>query len=83
MATVVVETAQPLFHGMIISIFWAAVSFFDTTPSSRILNRVRVVCYIHRSIKLYHGLILNLYVFSAYEALVQVFYSHQCMHAPY
>ncbi|KAK2393044.1 putative ABC transporter C family member [Trifolium repens] len=40
MATVVIETAQPLFHGMIISIFWAAVSFFDTTPSSRILNRV-------------------------------------------
>jgi hypothetical protein len=52
MAAVVVETAQPLFHGMIISVFWAAVSFFDTTPSSQILSRVGVVCYIHRSIKL-------------------------------
>lgn len=40
MATVAVETAQRLFHGMITSVFRAPVSFFDTTPSSRILSRV-------------------------------------------
>ncbi|KAJ1401992.1 P-loop containing nucleoside triphosphate hydrolase [Sesbania bispinosa] len=39
MATVSVETAQRLFHGMITSVFRAPVSFFDTTPSSRILSR--------------------------------------------
>ncbi|CAJ1935619.1 unnamed protein product [Sphenostylis stenocarpa] len=39
MAAVAVETAQRLFHGMIISVFRAPVSFFDTTPSSRILSR--------------------------------------------
>jgi hypothetical protein len=30
MATVAVETAQHLFHGMITSVFRAPVSFFDT-----------------------------------------------------
>lgn len=40
MAMVAVETAQRLFHGMIKSVFRAPVSFFDTTPSSRILSRV-------------------------------------------
>jgi hypothetical protein len=40
MATVAVETAQCLFHGMIKSVFKAPVSFFDTTPSSQILSRV-------------------------------------------
>jgi len=44
MATVAVETAQRLFHGMITSVFRAPVSFFDTTPSSRILSRVSF-CY--------------------------------------
>ncbi|KAK2390736.1 multidrug resistance-associated protein [Trifolium repens] len=39
MATVAVETAQCLFHGMIKSVFKAPVSFFDTTPSSQILSR--------------------------------------------
>jgi len=40
MAAVAVETAQRLFQGMITSVFRAPVSFFDTTPSSRILSRV-------------------------------------------
>lgn len=40
MATIAVETAQRLYHEMITSVFRASVSFFDTTPSSRILNRV-------------------------------------------
>lgn len=40
MAKIAVETAQRLFHGMITSVFRAPVSFFDTTPSSRILSRV-------------------------------------------
>ncbi|XP_057416736.1 ABC transporter C family member 3-like isoform X2 [Lotus japonicus] len=39
MATVAVETAQRLFHGMISSLFRAPVSFFDATPSSRIMSR--------------------------------------------
>ncbi|OIW00626.1 hypothetical protein TanjilG_09107 [Lupinus angustifolius] len=39
MTTVAVKTAQRLFHGMITSVFRAPVSFFDTTPSSRILSR--------------------------------------------
>ncbi|KAK7359418.1 hypothetical protein VNO77_01378 [Canavalia gladiata] len=39
MARVAVETAQCLFHGMITSVFRAPISFFDTTPSSRILSR--------------------------------------------
>uniref|UniRef100_A0A803PH73 ABC-type xenobiotic transporter n=1 Tax=Cannabis sativa TaxID=3483 RepID=A0A803PH73_CANSA len=39
LATIAIETAQRLFHGMITSIFRAPISFFDSTPSSRILNR--------------------------------------------
>ncbi|MQL77246.1 hypothetical protein Taro_009652 [Colocasia esculenta] len=39
LATVSIETAQRLFFGMITRIFQAPISFFDTTPSSRILNR--------------------------------------------
>jgi ABC-type multidrug transport system fused ATPase/permease subunit len=40
LATIAVETAQRLFFGMISSIFQATISFFDATPSSRILSRV-------------------------------------------
>ena len=40
MASVAVETAQRLFCGMITSVFRAPISFFDSTPSSRILSRV-------------------------------------------
>ena len=43
MATITIETAQRLFHGLITSIFRAPVSFFDFTPSSRILNRVGIL----------------------------------------
>ncbi|XP_065873323.1 putative ABC transporter C family member 15 [Euphorbia lathyris] len=39
MATIAVETAQRLFLGMIRSVFRAPISFFDSTPSSRILSR--------------------------------------------
>ncbi|XP_050205801.1 putative ABC transporter C family member 15 isoform X2 [Mercurialis annua] len=39
LATIAVETAQRLFLGMITSVFRAPISFFDSTPSSRILNR--------------------------------------------
>ncbi|EXB82409.1 ABC transporter C family member 3 [Morus notabilis] len=39
LATIAIETAQRLFHGMITSIFRAPISFFDSTPSSQILNR--------------------------------------------
>ncbi|OVA17566.1 ABC transporter [Macleaya cordata] len=39
LATVAIETAQRLFLGMINSVFRAPISFFDSTPSSRILNR--------------------------------------------
>ncbi|XP_017971378.1 PREDICTED: putative ABC transporter C family member 15 [Theobroma cacao] len=39
LATIAVETAQHLFLGMIRSVFRAPISFFDSTPSSRILNR--------------------------------------------
>ncbi|KAJ4822868.1 hypothetical protein Tsubulata_045665 [Turnera subulata] len=39
LATIAVETAQRLFLGMIKSVFRAPISFFDATPSSRILNR--------------------------------------------
>lgn len=43
LATIAIETAQRLFHGMITSIFRAPISFFDSTPSSRILSRVGVL----------------------------------------
>ncbi|PKI77038.1 hypothetical protein CRG98_002541 [Punica granatum] len=39
LATIAIETAQHLFLGMISSVFRAPISFFDSTPSSRILNR--------------------------------------------
>ncbi|KAJ6431360.1 hypothetical protein OIU84_018779 [Salix udensis] len=39
LATIAVETAQRLFLGMISSVFRANISFFDATPSSRILSR--------------------------------------------
>lgn len=40
LATIAIETAQHLFLGMIKSVFRAPLLFFDSTPSSRILNRV-------------------------------------------
>ncbi|KAK9934459.1 hypothetical protein M0R45_021603 [Rubus argutus] len=39
LATIAIQTAQNLFLGMITSVFRAPISFFDSTPSSRILNR--------------------------------------------
>ncbi|KAM7484114.1 hypothetical protein LguiA_000123 [Lonicera macranthoides] len=39
LSTIAIETAQRLFLGMITSVFRAPISFFDSTPSSRILNR--------------------------------------------
>ncbi|XP_043687090.1 putative ABC transporter C family member 15 [Telopea speciosissima] len=39
LSTVAIETAQRLFLGMVNSIFRAPISFFDSTPTSRILNR--------------------------------------------
>ncbi|XP_021899667.1 putative ABC transporter C family member 15 [Carica papaya] len=39
LATIAVETAQCLFLGIIKSVFRAPISFFDSTPSSRILSR--------------------------------------------
>ncbi|KAH6807283.1 multidrug resistance-associated protein 3 [Perilla frutescens var. frutescens] len=39
MSTIAIETSQRLFLGMIKSVFRAPLSFFDSTPSSRILNR--------------------------------------------
>lgn len=43
LATIAIKTAQRLFHDMITSVFRAPISFFDSTPSSRILNRVSFV----------------------------------------
>ncbi|XP_049404228.1 putative ABC transporter C family member 15 [Solanum stenotomum] len=39
LSTIAIETAQKLYIGMIKSLFRAPLSFFDSTPSSRILNR--------------------------------------------
>ncbi|XP_058102179.1 putative ABC transporter C family member 15 [Magnolia sinica] len=39
LATIAIETSQRLFVKMITCIFHAPISFFDSTPSSRILNR--------------------------------------------
>ncbi|CAN6450107.1 unnamed protein product [Victoria cruziana] len=39
LATAAMETAQKLFVKMLTSVFRAPISFFDSTPSSRILNR--------------------------------------------
>ncbi|KAF9592451.1 hypothetical protein IFM89_014941 [Coptis chinensis] len=39
LATISIETAQTLFLGMINSVFRAPVLFFDSTPTSQILNR--------------------------------------------
>ncbi|XP_068667437.1 putative ABC transporter C family member 15 [Aristolochia californica] len=39
LSTVALETAQRLFSSMITSVFRSPMSYFDSTPSSRILNR--------------------------------------------
>ncbi|KAI3733393.1 hypothetical protein L6452_12836 [Arctium lappa] len=39
LSTIAIETGQNLFLQMITSVFRGRVSFFDFTPSSRILNR--------------------------------------------
>lgn len=43
LSTIAIETSQCLFRGMITSIFRAPLSFFDFTPSSRILSRVSIL----------------------------------------
>lgn len=43
LATIAVETSRHLFLGMMTSVFRAPISFFDSTPSSRILNRVSIL----------------------------------------
>lgn len=40
LTAIAIETAQRLFYSMMIKIFRAPIFFFDSTPSSRILNRV-------------------------------------------
>lgn len=45
LATIAIKTAQRLFLNMITSVFRGPISFFDSTPSSRILNRVSSVVY--------------------------------------
>jgi len=40
LSTIAIETAQQLFMNMIRAVFRAPLSFFDFTPSSRILSRV-------------------------------------------
>ena len=45
LSTIAIETAQQLFLGMTRNIFRAPMSFFDSTPSSRILNRVSQQLY--------------------------------------
>lgn len=45
LATIAIQTAQNLFLGMITSVFRAPISFFDSTPSSRILNRVSSIYF--------------------------------------
>lgn len=40
LTTIAIETSQRLFHSMTASVFRAPISFFDCTPSSRILSRV-------------------------------------------
>lgn len=40
LSTIAIETAQQMFLGMIQSVFHAPISFFDFTPSSRIISRV-------------------------------------------
>jgi len=40
LTTITIETAQRLFRSMLTKIFRAPIFFFDSTPSSRILNRV-------------------------------------------
>ncbi|XP_015161794.1 putative ABC transporter C family member 15 [Solanum tuberosum] len=39
LSTIAIETSQKLYIGMMKSLFRAPLSFFDSTPSSRILNR--------------------------------------------
>ncbi|XP_051122471.1 putative ABC transporter C family member 15 isoform X2 [Andrographis paniculata] len=39
LSTIAIETAQQLFLGLITSVFRAPLSFFDSTPSSILLNR--------------------------------------------
>ena len=50
LATIAIKTAQFLFNDMITSVFRAPISFFDSTPSSQILNRVSFIVYfsVHR-----------------------------------
>lgn len=48
LATVAIETAQHLFLRMISSVFRAPISFFDSTPSSRILNRVCIMSFFQK-----------------------------------
>ncbi|GJN18722.1 hypothetical protein PR202_gb05915 [Eleusine coracana subsp. coracana] len=44
LTTIAIETAQKLFLAMTKNIFRAPISFFDSTPSSRILNRAYYIC---------------------------------------
>lgn len=51
LATAAMETAQKLFVKMLTTVFRAPISFFDSTPSSRILNRVSLFgTHMHKKV---------------------------------
>ena len=47
LSTIAIETARHLFSEMIKAVFRAPISFFDSTPSSQILNRVSLISKLH------------------------------------
>lgn len=75
LATIAIQTAQNLFLGMITSVFRAPISFFDSTPSSRILNRVSSINFF---------LQVNRFCFvdvKFFKKMIAVFYgSKHCRH---
>jgi ABC-type multidrug transport system fused ATPase/permease subunit len=64
MTIVSVETARRLYHGMTTSVFRAPISFFDNTPSSRILSRVSFTSILYLMILLFSVLFKLLQLFS-------------------